>query len=498
MEHNAATMKLSEVQHVLDSQGHLIEELTAQLEESHLDRAALAIEDIGWRPLMGSSDESPQALNLLQLKNISELCRALDTVNPLVERGVEVRSGYIWGSGVSVVRAEFAASRPGRRPARSDAVRLPEGIEHVMTGTLAQQEIERTAATDGNLFFLVDKVSKEVIRIPLEDISDAVSQRGNRENIQYIQRTWDHQELENPSASDMRVVWYPTSRLKGPPLETIDRVPVDATRVIVHVPFNRKVGWRWGVPDIMPAVSWTKAYKEFLENSATLTKAYARFAWKVTSERGRGARRAASQLAAPPRRDPATGEPMAIGASAVMGAGQDLTPLQRNTSVDFRAGQPLAAMIAAGLGVPLPALTCDPSTGNRATAESVDAPTAKVMESRQRIMNNAFDEIFRLLGLRIRLRWPPINDEPVHRKLQAINMAASLGVLSAAEIRVMVLDAWNDKWSDFSTAVPTMEDLPVTMQQSVGTQQPRQIEPPSYGDHGLRDEGGQAHVEDEN
>lgn len=542
---NLEEMSLKQVRALVDTLEARNEELTGLVSEEMIEEAGefstaqLALEDIGWRPLAGVADSS-NSFTLDGLHRASELCRAVATVNPLVERGLKVRTGYIWGSGVSVVAKEFISGGPGRPRSVNVEPTLPPGLDDVLTGSLAQMEIEMTAATDGNLFFLVDKKNKTVQRVPFEEITEAVSQRGNRERILYLRRTWNDWDLELDSgaAVDDRPttdpdfnrggrswtnmnrdgaqsvafrntsVWYPTSSLveqndRKRVRTRIDGDPVDHSKVIVHIAFNRLVGWRWGIPDVLPAVWWTKAYKEFLENCATLTKAYARFAWKVTSERSRGVRRTAAQLAQAPRNDPTTGQPLAVGGSAVLGAGQDLTAVGRNTAVDFDAGRPLAAMIAAALDVPLPALTEDPTLGTRATAAALDTSTVLVMQARQKAMDEAFTIIFRLLGLKVRLRWPEISEEPIHRRLQAINMAVRLGILSAAESRAMVLDAWHDKWDDFPKDPPKPEDLPYILQPNAAAQTPAsgtsgrsqgsapaEVDPMSMGDHELRDEEG--------
>ncbi|MFF9879999.1 hypothetical protein, partial [Staphylococcus pasteuri] len=81
-------------------------------EAGEFGTAQLALEDIGWRPLAGYTDGG-NSFTLDSLHRASELCRAVATVNPLVERGLKVRTGYIWGSGVSVVPEEFVQG-PGR------------------------------------------------------------------------------------------------------------------------------------------------------------------------------------------------------------------------------------------------------------------------------------------------------------------------------------------------------------------------------------------------
>jgi len=89
--------------------------------------------------------------------------------------------------------------------------------------------------------------------------------------------------------------------------------------------------------------------------------------------------------------------------------------------------------------------------------------TVLVMQARQKVMNSVYERIFRLLGLKVRLRWPEIEEQPIHRRLQAIDMAVRMGLFSAAESRLMVLEAWRDKWDDFPHAAPTVDDLPLAV-----------------------------------
>lgn len=562
-EKSVADMTLTELQATVNTLEARNEELISLVtEEAELREggefgtAQLALENIGWQPLAGIAD-SANSFTLEGLHRASELCRAVATVNPLVGRGLKVRTGYIWGPGVSVVPQEFMTG-PGRPRTVNTTPRLPDGLDDVLTGTLAQIEIETSAATDGNLFFLVDRKNKIVQRVPFEEVTNGVSQRGNRERLLYIRRTWNDWDLEVDSGSDFETrpfthpdptragrqwmrpdregmtgaqfrfqsVWYPTpAAMQERGLQRSGRIegfPVDHSKVMVHVGFNKLTGWRWGVPDILRAIWWTKAYKEYLENCATLAKAYARFAWKVTNERSRGVRRTAAQIAQTPRVDPNTGQALAVGASAVLGAGQDLSAVGGRGQVDFDAGRPLAAMIAAALDVPLPALTEDPTIGNRSAAESLDTSTILVMQARQKVMDEVFRQIFKILGLRVRLRWPEISEEPIHRRLQAIDMAVRLGLLSRDEARAMVLDAWKDKWDDFPAGAPTVDQLPyifgtqtpasgdspegpqtpATEDSSPGApsplkagsnpggRPPRQPDPISSGDHELRDETG--------
>jgi hypothetical protein len=150
-------------------------------------------------------------------------------------------------------------------------------------------------------------------------------------------------------------------------------------------------------------------------------------------------------------------------------------------------------LVAAGLEVPLPALTSDPSDGNRATAETLDDPTKLAMLARQQMMDDAFQEVFRVIRIEAAVEWPEIAPEPLHRRMQATDMAIRTGTLSDVESRALVKDTLGGKWEDLPEAPPALEDLPVLIRKEA--EGPEQVDPMSRGDHSLRDEGGQAHTD---
>jgi hypothetical protein len=226
-----------------------------------------------------------------------------------------------------------------------------------------------------------------------------------------------------------------------------------------------------------------------------------------------------------------TGKPLQIGASAVLGAGQDLTAIQRSTGVNFGEGEALAAMVAAGLGVPLQMLTMDARNLNGSAAETLDEPIILAMRARQNLMDDAIKTVCRVLRYNVAIEWPEVDAEPVHRRIQAIDMAGRTGTIFPKEWRAMLLEALGPKYVErYSDRVPNEEQVPLILKNTVpkseeeqakedaralkmqaakaaltpvepgqdgrSSTQPKQADPPSRGDHELRDEGSQAHVTD--
>jgi len=471
--------QLTETVRHLETQMELLEERNSDL----MTQVALAVDDLGWKPLGGLTEGDDQ-IPLSNIQSTAETCRALITVNPLIKRAVAVRTSYIWGEGVQI-------------GAEGDAWRTPS-LVRVLASPQAQYELERSLAGDGNVSFLVDVARKKIQRLPFRQLTATITAPGDDEDVWFYRRSWNEEvrPFADPSAAPeavQRREWYPSyDRYKDDGADkpkTIAGDAVDYSKVVVTVSANKLAGWTWGLPDVFPVIFWSQAYKEFLEDCKKLLKSYAQYAWKVTSATGKGQKAVASKIADQPLRDPMTGGYANVGNTAVLGAGQDLSALGKNSSsVNFNEGRALAALVAAGLEVPLPVMLSDPS-GNAANSESLEPVTGMAMKARQRLWDAAGRQIADLLGFEWDVVWPPVTTEPTHRLIQAITMADGTGMLYPEEVRAMLLRAL-DYDSDREEPPEPAPPAPAP-----GADGMAQVEPPSYGDHELRDEGLQAHTD---
>jgi hypothetical protein len=439
------------------------------LKESFAD-AMLAMEDVGWRPL--GADEDATEIRLDTIRTIAQTTRGLVAVNPLIKRGVAVRYTYIWGAGVKFEGLD------DKDPLLTDPTN-----KKFLFSPQAYGEIETAMATEGNLFVQITKpgtgrrralvpgaksANAKITRVPMSEITATVTNPNNKEDIWFYRREWTvltQNYRDGQQVKDNIVAWFPATDYdieNGKPFN-IQGKPVVWNSAILHNTANKQLGWKWGAPDLMSVIFWTKAYKEFLENSATLVKAYSRFAFKITASTKNGVQGAATKVAAQPTRDPFTGEIQNVGGTALMGMGSTLSTVGRTGgSVDFNAGLPLAAMVAAGLEIPLTALTADSGSSNRSAAETLELPTLKAMKARQELWGGFFGRLFDYLGKPdIKVVWGRIDAGEVLRNIQAITTAIPMNVLHAEEIRELIvtaLDITTDK------GLPTEEELGLSFQ----------------------------------
>jgi len=376
-----------------------LEESIAELES--------AVETDGWQRL-GTAETgaefTPGGRRLLV-----DLCRTVAVANPLIKRGLNLRISYIWGS------AERSGVQITGRDEKVNEVvqRFWDDNQGTLTGTQAQEELERALGTDGNVFFaaftspLTGRV--KVRSVPAVEIQDIVSNPDDRDEPWFYTRTYTKQVIEpgyDPGNTRTRqqsvkeaypaLGYRPSQRIK-----TINGYTVKWDAPMLHVAVNRLDGWQFGIPDVYAAVAWARAYKDFLTDWALLTKSLAKFAWRVTGDTKSRASTMAARIRANAQDPtlsgltPTTQAPAPAGAAATMGPGQALEAIPKSgAQINAESGKPLAAMVASGLGMPVTLLLADPGvTGARAVAQTLDKPTVLEMGLRRMLWQSKLSQL---------------------------------------------------------------------------------------------------------
>lgn len=413
------------------------------LEEDYTQRV-LAVDDTGWSPVngLGSPHFGP---NIAEANITAKVMRLLFAGNPIIKRGVNVRCSYIWGDGV-IFDTDGTRGKP-------DSIVTAGRNEKMMFSPEAYEEAERSLATDGTVFILVQKIGKQVIRLPLNQISGYITNpdTGLRDDIRYYKRVWAEESIDSYGNVKYNQVaaWYPDVCYGGPLPATIQGLPVFRGEGILRVCANKQAGWIMGLPDLLAVAFWARAYKEFLESNFILTKTLAKYAWKVTNATPAGQKRTAAKLLAAV--DPSQPNPTLTnraGATGTTFAGTSTMDLQAvnkaGANVDFEAGRPLASMVAAGLELSTATLLADSKDSGGAEV-SLDNATVDMVTARQNIWAAAIKAIFVYLGVvKPTVHFPPIQGDPIHRVVQAIVSAASTGTVPPQNVYDMLKVALRD------------------------------------------------------
>ncbi|MBO0826219.1 MAG: hypothetical protein J2P24_00415 [Streptosporangiales bacterium] len=377
------------------------EQDTNLLLQESLAQVELALEDAGWHRL---TDGSALQFSRGGIGRAAEVCRVMAVVNPLIKRGLALRVGYVWGGGVSI--SARASGRDGEQDVNGVVQAFLDDRKNrrAFTGGQAREEAERVLGTDGNLFlalFTSPRTGRVQVRsIPFDEVTNVLCNPDDRDDPWYYERTWTQETLDPAGGgvrTESRRAYYPALGYYprgGDKLKSIGGEPVQWDTPVAHVRVNALDGWDWGVPDAYASVWWGRAYKEFLEDWAKLVKALSRFAWRATTPANRS-KKVRDAIAAAPTRDTRTGEPEHAGATAVMSPGTSLEAIPKTgATINSESGRPLAAMVAAGLDVPVTMLLGDPgTTGARAVAETLDEPTRNAMSLRRELWSEVYRDV---------------------------------------------------------------------------------------------------------
>lgn len=405
--------------------------LALQFEGERMDESirelSLYLEDLNWIPLGGWENNNGFTLDII--KEQSDRIRALLAVNPTIKKAVNARVGYIWGRGCTfegegIVRMQ---NNPYNK--------------RLVFDDNAKWKLEAQLATDGNIWTVRDLSSDELMNLPIQKISGWVLDENDQSRVLYwlYTDTVVTKNFSNGVESTKYIkVFYPAHDNTRQMPKSIDGIPVDSRKRVVHLAANRQEGWILGLPDIMAAMFWAKAHKELFESGTTYVKAQGKFASKVVSKTTAGAQSAAARIAEAPRRDPNSGEVLDAGGTAVLSGGMDMQLMGKMTGgVDFESFDPVAGLIAVGLGIPR-----DVITGKSATEEvSLEQTTVDEMKLRQKLWSWYFTSLFGD-NRKVKVVWPKIRTEPEYRRIQSVEISNKSNTLHPEELRQLTLEGY--------------------------------------------------------
>lgn len=443
------------------------------LQESLVD-AQLALEDRGWNRIGGLTGEDE--FDRQYLGDAAGIVKAAVVTNPMMKRGVNLRIAYVWGTGCTISARQDDKGQDVN--AVIQAFLDDPSNQASFTSSQAHEELERALATGGNVFLalftnrLTGRV--QVRSAPFREVTDIILNPEDRDDPWFYKRTYTTTAVETAAAGMFTrhrtvTVYHPAlgHDPKNRP-RTLDGHEIMWDAPMVHVSVNRLDGWRWGIGDAYTSVSWARGHAEFLQDWAKLVKALSRFAFQASAKNARGAAQTRSRIGVGTGND--------IGQTVITPEGQKFEAIGKSgATIDSESSKPLAAMVAAGLEVPVTMLLSDPGqTGARAVAETLDQPTILMATGRRRLWTSVIVRICEYViaqsvkapggalkgavardpgtgrevaALRgdeqagIEVSWPPIDKTPTKDLVETIVKAWDSGVLPPEFIAQELMDA---------------------------------------------------------
>ncbi len=351
------------------------DELEIMLREATLSvEADLALEDAGWINLSAQAGEvisSAERITNLQLS------RLYSTKDPLGKQAIRLWTDYTFGSGMTSHSEEE----------KTEEVRKAFWDSKANQGFLSargQRKSSDKLLIDGEVFFAIFLGVKEAkIRMidPLE-ITEIITDPDDREDVLFYKRSW------TDTQGKTHIDYYPsTTNNKNESAKDADGKIVKAENnapLVYHLTSNT-ISQR-GNPLLLPALVWMKYHTKFLSSRIAIMLALAKFAWKTKVKGGQAAVNAIKA-----KTDAQT---IAAGSVLLENLGSDTTPIKAETGASsaYQDGRMIKLMVFAASGFP-EQYYADISTGNLATAKTVELPVMKMIQSNQAVWRDTYQDI---------------------------------------------------------------------------------------------------------
>lgn len=400
----------------------------------------LQIEDLGWRRMAA---DGQREISRGGLAAIAALARIMYLQNPLINRAVDLQAFYVFAQGFTVTSTDEATQKALNELWKDRLVACEVG-QQAMLGNEASLQV------DGNLFFLFVTnavTGKRYVRsIPANEITEIIANPDDAAQPWLYKRTWQRQEfnaMTGVMTTAPREAYYPAYRCS-----TATDIPptIGGREVMADQVYHMKVGclrdMKFGVSETYQAINWAIAYKDFLADWATLSKAYARFAFKLAPGGGKAGIATAKARLGTTVGTGGMGEtnpPPTAGATFI---GNDSVKLDAvktaNATTNPEQARHLKLMVCAAFGMP-ETFFGDVNTGNLATASSLDRPTELKFKNRQMLWQDVLRDMFQFLiegagipNAEVEVKFPPILEHSVTETVTSIVDAATLAGRSLA------------------------------------------------------------------
>ncbi len=391
-----------------------------------------SLKSLGWADLRGYSEGvNTPGPSLSSLHEIFRPLHKMAVQHPLFISGASLRHGYIFGRGMDYVGIPDSKKKV-KRILRENAK---------VFSSLGYPTANLDLFTSGQ-YFLVRRLRDDYFfPIPLVQIDGFVTDPDDSSEIWAVERTWN--DGVNPSP---RSVWIPVARyasdLAGARVPQTDSpTPMSySTDYTVYIHQGNKLsGWPLAVPDSLGAYVYALAYDGYLQDSAKLIHSLSMFAWRMSTQNSQNVAKAA-EIVKDAKRNPENVAGFALDTNgAITSVGVP------SAQVNFNNGQPLAAQVAAALGVPVIALISSPGAtgGSYGAAQTLDTPTIKRFSALQNNWAQFYDEILADLGAGddAHVEFPQIDPDANYRQLTGVATAVQNGTLWPDEGRQGVLGA---------------------------------------------------------
>jgi len=364
------------------------------------------LEDIGWTNLSLENNTLNAILPKGGIKEVIKRAKIFYYNNPLAGHWVHLTTWFVFGEGVGVPKAKDKKVQE----VIDEFWNNPDN-KLALTSFLAQQKLSNKLQYEGNLFFALFDDEEGMVRVRImnsEEIDDIVYDQDDKMRpifykIKKIEKRYDFTSGRYVSGAQT-FVFYPDVSVPNPEAFGVPENKLVADIKIFHVKINNDINDSWGIPDLFRGLDWLRAHKDMAGDNATFIKALARFAWKKKVKGGAGQVNAISN--ALKTRTDLSNLNRPIGQTQVENQGVDTEPVKTPSGSSSLFGDGLRQMklmVSAASGI-FEHYYGDPSTGNLATAKSMELPMVKKFTAYQKLWEGIYTALlFHQINMKVQV-----------------------------------------------------------------------------------------------
>lgn len=440
------------------------------------------LEDLGWSNLSLSDQEGiSRSLLGADFKRILFRSKQMYFNNPLAGHWINLTTQFVFGEGISVPLSKEESIQEVIEEFWTD----PDN-QLTLTSFMAQQLISAKLQYEGNLFFVLFTDEEGSVRVRILNTSEIVEiirlphdrQRNAFYKVSMHDKKFDFASGNFGLGNDRWVIYAD----KDIPDEVIANANIPKGRFvedvrIYHVKINTDVNAKFGVPVLHRGNDWITAHKNMAGDLATIIRSFAKFTWKK-KVKGNQTQINAIRTAMSTRNDLSNKGP-AAGSTQIENQGIDLQAMKTPTGgLTLAEGglKQMNLMVSAASGIFLHYFG-DPSTGNLATAKTMELPMIKKFVTTQKVWASIYDTILQYqidkkievgllqgtsrtnikmertevdtkLDRSIDIDFPPILEEDLKPTAEALDIAKRSNLVSAESAARIFLNAANQNKID--------------------------------------------------
>lgn len=365
------------------------------------------LEDIGWINLSTDPTNGQNALIGEGFQKMLKRCKLYYYNNPLAGHWVNMTTAFVFGEGISSPKAVDDKIQTEV----VDSFWDDADNKLAVTSYVAQQFLCNKLQYEGNLFFLMfdDDLGNVKVRVlNTEEIEDIIRSEDDRMRPLFYKiknKSTKYNFVSDTYESSLAdYIYYADKDVSNPESFGIPKNKLRLDARIYHVKINCDINDKFGVPDLYRGLDWMKAHKDKAGDLATLIKALSKFAWK---KKVKGSAAQVQSIAGAMRTTASLNNiKNTAGQTQVENEAVELEAVDvktGGTDINIKGMREDKLMVCAASSI-FEHYYGDPSTGNLATAKSMELPMVKKFVNMQSLWTEIYKTMFEyIISLKVSL-----------------------------------------------------------------------------------------------